>query len=156
MQTIHQQMLFTRDGRLELAEELCWMEQVQQEILAQMEDGSEQREDVLFTELEALEEQISQAKQALRSGTVVDNTGLVVAIGSELILAGEQGGETFTIAGPLSADPRLNRVSFESHVARVVLGHELGDTVEMDTQSGRRRLRIVAIARGKLHAGCGG
>jgi len=55
--------------------------------------------------------------------------------------------ETYRIVGPTEADPSAGRISFESAIGRALIGHRVGDEVEVLTPSGSRyRVRIVKIA----------
>lgn len=54
---------------------------------------------------------------------------------------------TWRIVGPDEADPRLGRVSAHSPVGRALLGHEVGDSVEVDRPGGRLELEVVEVRR---------
>jgi len=55
--------------------------------------------------------------------------------------------ETYRIVGSTEADPSAGRISFESAIGRALMGHKVGDEVEVLTPSGSRyRVRIVKIA----------
>ena len=77
------------------------------------------------------------------------DTGLVVAVGSEVTLDAEYGKVTFTIGGPVAATPRLGCISYESPLGRALLWAELGEHVEVPWEGGRRTLRILGIRRGQ-------
>lgn len=54
--------------------------------------------------------------------------------------------ETYRIVGPAEADPGSGRVSFESAMGKALLGHRVGDEVEVNTPIGASyRVRITAI-----------
>jgi transcription elongation factor GreA len=46
--------------------------------------------------------------------------------------------ETYRIVGPAEADPAAGRISFESAIGRALLGHRVGDDVEVETPTGSR------------------
>jgi transcription elongation factor GreA len=50
----------------------------------------------------------------------------------------EDGGpeESYQIVGPAEADPAQGRISFESELGKALLGHRVGDRVEVRTPSG--------------------
>jgi transcription elongation factor GreA len=55
--------------------------------------------------------------------------------------------QTFKIVSPNDADPTGGTLSSSSPVAQALVGHRIGDEVEVPTPSGRpRRLTIDAIA----------
>lgn len=64
--------------------------------------------------------------------TVVDATGAHV---------------TWRLVGADEADPRHGLVSAHSPVGRALLGHEVGDTVEVELPGGRAEYEVVAVRR---------
>jgi transcription elongation factor GreA len=71
----------------------------------------------------------------------------VVAFGSSVEIVDEASGrtQTWTIVGSTEADATAGRLSAESPVARALIGHGPGDTVEVATPRGARRLRIESV-----------
>jgi transcription elongation factor GreA len=57
----------------------------------------------------------------------------------------EQEEETYRIVGPAEADPKAGRVSYESALGKAMIGHRVGDEVEIKTPNGTYSVRIVAI-----------
>ncbi len=53
--------------------------------------------------------------------------------------------EAYRIVGPTEADPKSGRVSYESALGKAMLGHRVGDEVEVSTPNGTYRVRIVGI-----------
>jgi hypothetical protein len=60
---------------------------------------------------------------------------------------GWQMAEEFLLVSTLEAPLDLRTVSATSALGRALVGHGLGDTVEVTTARGRRSVRIVAIRR---------
>src|SRR5256885_9602291 len=58
---------------------------------------------------------------------------------------GEDEEEVYRIVGPAEADPKSGRVSYESALGKAMLGHKVGEEVEVSTPSGSYRVRIVGI-----------
>ena len=90
-------------------------------------------------ELEAIiKNHVLIEKQAARSG--------LVAMGNTVRFA-ERGAdeETYRIVGPAEADPKAGRVSYESALGKALIGHRVGDEVEIKTPSGAYSVRITAI-----------
>ena len=68
--------------------------------------------------------------------------------GTWVTVRDEEGKQTtWRIVGPDEADPRLGRVSAHSPVGRALLGHEVGDSVEVDRPGGRLELEVVEVRR---------
>jgi transcription elongation factor GreA len=53
--------------------------------------------------------------------------------------------EIYRIVGPAEADPKAGRVSYESALGKALIGHRVGDKVEIRTPSGAYSVRITAI-----------
>jgi transcription elongation factor GreA len=53
--------------------------------------------------------------------------------------------ETYRIVGPAEADPKAGRVSYESALGKALIGHRVGEEVEIKTPNGSYNVRIVSI-----------
>ncbi|MEA2657346.1 MAG: transcription elongation factor GreA [Chloroflexota bacterium] len=53
--------------------------------------------------------------------------------------------ETYRIVGPAEANPKAGTVSYESAMGKALLGHRVGDEVEVKTPNSSYRVRIVGI-----------
>src|ERR1700746_857921 len=97
-----------------------------------------------------LETRILRLRQRLRNAVVVDvapaDDGTFAFAGSAEV-RDEGTGElhTWTIVGATEADRAQGRLSAESPVAKALLDRAPGDTVEVPTPKGTRRLRIERI-----------
>ncbi len=97
-----------------------------------------------------LESRISQLEERLREAKVIDAADLpsdVVSLGSTVTIkegAGDQ--DTYQIVGSAEADPDESRLSNESPVGRAILGHRKGETIDVVTPSGARKITIVRIS----------
>ena len=75
----------------------------------------------------------------------VDGKGLV-AMGSTVRFREDgQDEETYRIVGPAEADPKAGRVSYESALGKALIGHRVGDEVEVSTPNGSYRVRVVGV-----------
>lgn len=96
-----------------------------------------------------LETKISRLRQRLRSAVVVETaTGdEVFSFARSAEILDEDTGEThtWTIVGATEADRAAGKLSAESPIARALLDHKVGDTVEVATPKGTRRLTIVRL-----------
>lgn len=145
-------MPVTPEGREELAAEIAILEALREEVAAELRAAAAsapagQEPCVRDTgELAALEREIASLKETL-GRTIVVNDDLVAAVGAEVSVIDDDGYEsTYTFVGPVRANPRLGLVSFASDLA-AVLGHCVGERVEVITPAGARSLTIAAIKR---------
>ncbi len=70
----------------------------------------------------------------------------VVRVGSEVELHDEFGTQAFTIVGPAEVDVASGRISMESPVGKALIGHRTGDSVDVQSPGGLRRVTIVRIS----------
>ena len=75
-----------------------------------------------------------------------NNSGDVVDIGMKITIqeAGEEP-ETYYLVGAKEADPRNGKISNESPIGRVLLGHRVGDSVTAETPTGSITFKILKI-----------
>jgi len=96
-----------------------------------------------------LEGRISELEYLLKNAIIVDrknNSGDVVDIGMKITIqeAGEEP-ETYYLVGAKEADPRNGKISNESPIGRVLLGHRVGDSVTAETPTGSIIFKILKI-----------
>ncbi len=104
------------------------------------------REEQAFVEgrIATLEKLLAQAEVVEVSPTTAWPS---VEIGSTVVLRDEEGEEErYSVVGAMEADPAQGRISNQSPVGRALLGHRPGDTVEVVTPGGPRRLTVVEIS----------
>jgi transcription elongation factor GreA len=53
--------------------------------------------------------------------------------------------ESYRIVGPAEADPKAGRVSYESALGKALIGHKVGEEVEIKTPSSTYSVKIVGI-----------
>ena len=94
-----------------------------------------------------LETKILRLRDQLRRAEIVEaeSGSETVTFGSRVRLA-EGGRELdYTLVSAVDADAAQGRLSVESPVAKALLGARKGDTVEITTPKGSRRLEVVSI-----------
>jgi transcription elongation factor GreA len=98
-----------------------------------------------------LETRILRLRQRLRNAVVVDTVAnansATFAFGHSAEVRDEGTGEvhTWKIVGATEADRAAGKLSAESPVARALIGHKAGETVQVTTPRGPRRLTITQI-----------
>jgi transcription elongation factor GreA len=96
-----------------------------------------------------LEGRINNLKQMLERARVVESAGGgdTVALGSRVTVRDEDGDDTeYTIVGVMEADATQNRISNTSPMAKSLMGHRVGDTVDVQAPGGTIRFEIVSVA----------
>lgn len=69
----------------------------------------------------------------------------VVQAGSVVKVKDDGGEETYTIVGPAEVDVARGRISMESPVGKALIGHKVGEKVQVQTPSGSRTVKIVKV-----------
>ena len=70
-----------------------------------------------------------------------------VQLGSVVVVKPDDGPEqSFQIVGSLEVDVRDGKISDESPVGSALMGHAVGDVVEVAVPHGKRRLEITSLA----------
>src|SRR5579875_3819530 len=100
--------------------------------------------------LAALKTRIQRLRQRLRNAVVVESTGsdgttMEFAVEAEVRDLGTDELHRWTIVGAAEADRAAGKLSAESPVAKALLGHAVGETVELETPRGVRRLKIERL-----------
>lgn len=151
---------FTAEGIKKMEEELDYLRSVKRGEVAEkikvarsFGDLSENAEyDAAKNEQAKNEYDIVQLENELRNAKVIDENAIdtsVVGVGAVVSLenADNQTKFTFHIVGSAETDPAAGRISNESPVGRALLGHHVGDTVEVRTPGGVMRLTVLSIGR---------
>src|SRR5206468_3035869 len=71
----------------------------------------------------------------------------VVGLGTEVVLESEQDMTTYWILGEGEHHHGEHVISFQTPVARALMGHTIGDEIDLEAAEGRRRYRVVSIER---------
>lgn len=147
----------TREGYERLKERLEYLIKVKRpEIARQIHEAKEMgdiSENAGYDEAKNaqgfLEGEIMELEWKLQHAVIIDEDSKDgrISLGSQVTVRDEETGEeeTYTIVGSAEADPFSGRISNESPVGRALLGHQLGDTVEIQTPGGTLRMHIVAV-----------
>jgi transcription elongation factor GreA len=68
-----------------------------------------------------------------------------VQLGSKVRVKDEFGEESFTIVGPVEADPKKGLISLESPVGKALLGRAKGDKVKVATPAGSSTMTLLDV-----------
>jgi transcription elongation factor GreA len=128
--------------RLALSKRL--REAIQMGDLSENADYHKAKEDQGF-----LEGRIQELEYILRNAIIVEERSgpkELVEVGTRVTVQEHgQDPELFYLVGAKEADPRAGKISHESPIGRALMGHRRGDLVEVDTPSGKLRLKIVKV-----------
>ena len=95
-----------------------------------------------------MEARISELEAIIKNHVLIETraaTG-VVGMGSTVRFSEDgQDEESYRIVGPAEADPKAGRVSYESALGKALIGHRVGEEVEIKTPNGAYSVRIVRI-----------
>jgi transcription elongation factor GreA len=94
-----------------------------------------------------VEGRILVLENMLRNAVVIEDApdGGVVGLGSNVDVKDEFGKQAFTIVGPAEVDVANGRISLESPMGKALIGHKVGEEVEVQSPNGPRRVKIVAV-----------
>ena len=148
-------VLLTPEGRQRLEVELEELRTVRRAEIAErikyakdFGDISENAEyDEAKNEQGMLEGRILVVENMIRNAVIIEEgseSGLV-SVGTTVEVKDDFGKQTFTIVGPAEVDVTTGRISMESPVGKALLGHRVGDTVDVQSPGGPRQIRIVKI-----------
>jgi len=93
-----------------------------------------------------LEGRILALQSVLRNAVLIESPMTeVVQLGSTVTI--EENGErdTYTILGPLEANPSKGRISNESPIGRALLNHRVGDTVLVRAPAGILTVHLLSL-----------
>ncbi len=152
----NQAVYLTAEGLKKLEEELEHLRTVRRkEVAVRLHEAMEDGDLIDNAEYEAakneqafIEGRILEIEHILAQAKIIEpgeSTG-VVEIGNTVIVKQDgQKRETFTIVGAAEADPKNGLISNESPLGQALIGHQVGDEVEVDAPAGVIRFRIVKI-----------
>lgn len=148
----------TADGVTRLKQELEYMKGPAREALAvrlrsaiQMGDLSENADYSAAKEEQGfLEGRIQELESILANVVIIDTVEKqadIVNIGDHVTVRDEAYGDedTYFLVGPKEADPIQGKISYASPIGKALVGCRIGQTVQVETPGGSRRLKIVKI-----------
>ena len=154
------QTLLTDEGLKNYENELEYLKDVKRKEIAEkikvarsFGDLSENSEyDEAKNDQAMLEARIAQIEAILKNAKIIDDSELTnehIHIGSKVKLHDCEFDEDieYQIIGSNEADPFDGKISDESPVGAALLGHKIGDTVEVETPDGAIKFVVLEISR---------
>ena len=155
------EILISAEGKERLEKELEELKTVKrQEIADKIEtarsfgDLSENSEyDEAKNEQGRVEGRIAELEEQLKHVRIVEEGGStdVVRVGLKVKVQkeGDKKALEYIVVGPLDADPFNNKISDDCPVGKALIGHGVGDVVEVETPGGVVNLKIMKISKAK-------
>lgn len=154
------QVLLTAEGLAKLEEELEYLKtdkrkEVSEKIKVALSFGdlSENSEyDEAKNEQAQVESRIVEIEAMLKHATIINEDDLnteVVKLGARVKVYDTKYDETneYQIIGSTEANPAAGCISDESPVGKALLGHAVGDSVDVETPEGVVAIKILEILR---------
>lgn len=143
----------TAQGKQELEAELQQLKgrrgEVADKIAAARDFGdlSENAEyDAAREEQGLLETRIAEIEEILQKAQIIDAGGsTAVVLGSTVELTAGTKTVSYTVVGPVEADPLEGKISNESPIGQALMGKSVGDTVTITTPKGELTYTIAAL-----------
>ena len=154
-----QEIKMSAAGLKAMQEELEYLKTVRRKELAEEikearshGDLSENSEyDEAMSDQAKLEARINEIEHMIKNAKVFDEEALgteVVHIGSKVTITNDSGAELqYKIVGFAQADPDEGKISDESPVGNSLIGHKVGETVEVEAPIGLLKFVIKEISK---------
>ncbi|NLY46527.1 MAG: transcription elongation factor GreA [Tissierella sp.] len=153
-------VFLTAKGLVKIEDELDDLKSVKRKEIAErikqalsFGDISENSEyDQAKNEQAQLEERIAKLENMLRNAKIIDEDEITtdkVSIGSKVVVKDLEFDEEmeYVLVGSAEADPYEGRISNESPLGSALIGHEIGEIVEVNVPDGVIKYEILKIAR---------
>lgn len=147
------QYQLTSEGKKELEAELEQLKGRRGDIAAKIAEArdygdlSENAEyDAAREEQGIVETRVAEIEDILQNAEIIKSTKKagVVSLGSVVEIKNDKT-FTYTIVGPVEADPLNGKISDESPIGEVLMGKKEGDTATVTTQKGDTTYTIVSV-----------
>ena len=153
-------VILTTEGHQKLEQELEQLKTVRRKEVSEkikvalsFGDLSENSEyDEAKNEQAMVEARIAEVEQMLKNASVLDEAGITtdtIGVGSVIKIRHMKLGreDTYKIVGSTEASPLQKKISDESPVGKAMLGHHVGDVVEVETPSGIIENEVLEIGK---------
>lgn len=146
----------TEEGLNELKKELDYLKlEKRPEVINALKDAralgdlSENAEyDAARSEQASTESRILELEKMLENVEIISSVNTdAVALGTKVKLeyVGDDEIDEYSIVGSKEADPFLNKISNESPIAKAIIGHKVGDIVNVISPNGEYQVKVVEI-----------
>ena len=154
------EVVLTYEGLKKLEDELEYLKTIKRKEIAEKiktargyGDLSENAEyDAAKEEQGLVEGKIVELEKLLRNAKVIDEDELnedVISVGATITLHDIEFDEeiTYKLVGSTEADPQEGKISNESPVGAALIGHKVGEVVEIEVPQGIVKFKVLDIHR---------
>ena len=148
-------IVLTPQGYLDLETELNELKTVvRPRVIKDLKDARAQGDlsenadyDAARDEQAQVEARIKELEYKLEHSTIAEGSKKgVVAVGSTVVIVDEDDEEDeYSIVGSMEADPFENKISNESPIGKAIIGHKVGETVEVESPNGSYKVVIKEV-----------
>ncbi len=143
----------TAEGKAELEKELEELKSRRGEVADKISEArdfgdlSENAEyDAAREEQGLLETRIADIEDILTNADIIKSSGSgAIGLGSKVGLKSGAKSFTYTIVGPVEANPMEGKVSNESPIGMALYGKKVGDTVAISTPKGDTAYEVISV-----------
>ncbi|MAU34073.1 transcription elongation factor GreA [Candidatus Saccharibacteria bacterium] len=143
----------TAEGKTELEQELVELKARRGEVADKISEArdfgdlSENAEyDAAREEQGLLETRIAEIEDILNNAEIIKSSGKkTVGLGSRVELKNGSKTTTYTVVGPVEADPLEGKISNESPIGMALFGKKVGDSATISTPKGDLTYEIVDL-----------
>ncbi len=152
--------ILTYEGLKKYEDELTHLKVVRrQEVAQKIKEAREQGDlsenaeyDAAKDEQRDIEARIEELEKILKNAEVVDEDEVdlnKISIGCKIKILDIEFNEEleYKIVGSTEANSLKGKISNESPVGKALMGHKVGDTIEVDTQAGAISYKVLEIQR---------
>jgi transcription elongation factor GreA len=152
------QIMLTQEGLAKYQEELETLRNVKRKEISEkikvalsFGDLSENSEyDEAKNEQAKIEARIADLEVMLKNAKIIsesETTGDKIHVGSKVKVLDVEFNEedVFQLVGSAEADPREGKISDDAPVGRAIIGHVVGDVVDVETPGGTVQIKILEI-----------
>jgi transcription elongation factor GreA len=146
----------TREGQAKLEDELKSLHQQRRTVAERIHNAQEQgtsQNDAEYDDAKLeqgmVEGRILEIEDILRRASLIDEESAhkagTVIIGSGVMVEQDGAKHHYQIVGAPEADPKNGKISNESPVGAALLGHKVGDAVDVSVPAGVIKVKILKI-----------
>ena len=93
-----------------------------------------------------LETRIAEIEDILQNASIIQSTGTSeIGLGSTVELKNDTKTVTYTVVGPVEANPLEGKISNESPIGQALMGKKIGESVVIMTPKGETAYQVVAM-----------